>query len=222
MPAEIKSNLIHEDTLKLLKKFQILRELSENDILLLLGKKKNSDYQKRIARLLRFDKEEIVIREGDFDCWVFWVVQGEFAVIKNDVVVAIFDVPGIIFGEMSFLDEDKRSASVVAVTKGICLSIDMSVLDTIMDDNLKFTVMSGIQHLKSRRLNKTTQKLAAEKQKVTLEQKKILEDRLKLEARERVLVSKEVELSKREIELEKRLAELSSVETDDPGSVIIS
>lgn len=213
MPKEIKSNLIEDDTVKLLNKFQILKELTLNEIRLLLGKEE-SDYQKRIARLIRYDAEEIVIREGDFDSWIFWVVQGEYAVVKDDVVVTVFDEPGDVFGEMSILDEDSRSASVVSLIKGVCVSIDMSVLDMITNETLKNKIKQGIHQLKTIRLNLTTRKLVAEKQKMVDQGKEILNEKLKLNEREKKLARWEEELTEREKRFKQYLVKHQLTEED--------
>lgn len=203
MPREIKSNLIEDDTVKLLNKFKILKELTLNEIRLLLGTREN-DYQKRIAKLVKYQAEETVIREGDFDSWIFWIVKGEFAVIKNDVVVAVFNAPGEVFGEMSIMDEDSRSASVVTVTKGICLSIDMSILDSISNEFIKTKIKTGINHLKSERLNQTTAKLVKQKQKVVEEKQKLVEQQKEILVERLRLIEKEEQLNKWEEELKLR------------------
>ena len=79
MPKEIKSSFITEDTIDPISKFQILVELDKDEIKSLLGEE-GSDYQRTIAKLMKFKPRELVINEGDFDSWVFWIVKGEFAV----------------------------------------------------------------------------------------------------------------------------------------------
>lgn len=197
MPKEIKSNLIEEDTIKRLRKFQILKSLTQQELRLLLGTGE-SEYHKRIAKMVRYEPKEIVIREGDFDSWIFWVVQGEFAVIKKDVLIALFTHPGEVFGEMSSLGEDSRSASVIARKESICVSIDMSILDSISDLNIKDKIKTGIYKLKSERLNQTTAKLVSEKQKMIEQQKEILIERLRLMEKEDLLGKWEKDLCQRE------------------------
>ena len=165
MAKEIKANLIEEKTIKRLKKFKILKSLTVDELKKLLGTHE-SEYHKRIAKLVSYKAKETVIREGDFDSWLFWVVQGEFAVFKNDVLITVFTEPGDVFGEMSSLGEDSRSASVIARKDSTCVSIDMSVLDTIDDVTMKDKIQTGIYKLKSDRLNQTTANLVAEKQKM--------------------------------------------------------
>lgn len=200
MPKEITSNLIEDDTLKRIRKFRILNLLTPDELKLLLGTGE-SDYHKRISKIVTYQPKETVIREGDFDSWIFWVVQGEFAVFKNDVLITVFSEPGEVFGEMSSIDEDSRSATVISREKSICLSIDMSILDSMPDSCVKEKIRVGIYRLKSERLNQTTMKLVAEKKRVIEQQKQVLVERLNLIEKEDWLKRWEQDLSERESRL---------------------
>ncbi|MDY6824857.1 MAG: cyclic nucleotide-binding domain-containing protein [Thermodesulfobacteriota bacterium] len=203
MPTAIKADLIREDTIDLLHKFQILKTLSREEIKGLLGKDRG-DYQNRIARLIRCAAEETVIREGEFDCWTFWVVKGSFAVIKNDITIAVFNHPGEVFGEMSILDGDCRSASVVAQTDGVCLSIDMSVLDNLEHSELKAKISDRIHRLKSERLNLTTNKLVEEKTRIAAQMAEIEKEKQRLTDWKNMLKEKEQALIRREKQVNKK------------------
>jgi len=202
MPKVIRSDLIQEDTINLLSKFQILKELSKDEIETLLGKDEAGGYQLRISKLVQYAKDETVMEEGEFDSWVFWVVKGEFAALKNGVIVSVFSRPGEVFGEMSIMEGDSRSASVITLTSGICLGIDMSILDNLKDEILKSKINSGIQRLKSERLNMTTCKLAEEKRRVAIQLDKIDQKTTHLNKKERQLKQKEEDLKAREKNLE--------------------
>jgi CRP-like cAMP-binding protein len=197
MPREITSNLIEEDTIKRLKKFKILKNLTIGEIRALLGTGETA-YHKRIAKLVRYAPRETVIREGDFDSWIFWVVQGEFAVMKGNVLITVFSEPGEVFGEMGSLDEDSRSATIIARKAGICVSIDMSILDTLTDLTVKDKIKTGIYQLKSERLNETTAKLVTERQRMLEQQKDLLIEQLKLMEKEDRLKKWEADLKRRE------------------------
>lgn len=209
MPKIIKSNLIREDTIDLLHKFQILKALTREEIKSLLGKDGNQ-YHQRIAKLVQYVEKEVAVNEGEFDSWVFWVVKGEFAVVKQEVTIAVFNQPGEVFGEMSILAGDSRSASVVATCAGVCLCIDMSVLYTLNDQNIKHKIEEGIHRLKSERLNLTTEKLASEKRRIAAQLSDINAQKERLSEREKKLNAKEKELRLIGEKLalwEKRLAE---------------
>ncbi len=197
MSTEIKSNLIKDETIELLHKFQILKDFSQDEIRDLLGGEKSS-YQERIAKLVQYDVKETVLNEGDFDSWAFWIVKGEFAVLKDNVPVAVFGKPGEIFGEMSILEADSRSATVISVDGGVCLSIDMSILDTLDDKRIREKVRQGIQRLKSERLSLTTEKLVAEKRKVARQKEEIAVERARLKKKEADYEKKAKELAEKE------------------------
>ncbi|MCP3922950.1 MAG: cyclic nucleotide-binding domain-containing protein [Desulfobacterales bacterium] len=200
MPKEIKSNLISEDTIDLISKFQILVELDKDEIKSILGEE-GSDYQRNIAKLMKFKEREIVINEGDFDSWVFWIVKGEFAVVKENVIITYFTIPGEVFGEMSILDADQRSASVIAKTEGVCLCIDMSILDNIKNDEITDKIKKGIQNIKNERLNNTTKKLVSEKQKITEQKQELENERKRLKDIEVMLNEKIQSLFDKEVKL---------------------
>ncbi len=214
MPKEIKSNLIREETIDLVSKFQILKAFSRQDIRNLLGTEK-SGYQERIAKLVRYKAREIVLREGEFDSWVFWIVQGEFAVVKEGIPVTIFTRPGEVFGEMSILESGCRNATVVSLKEGICLSIDMSILDTLDNKTVREKMLRGIQRMKSKRLSHTTQRLVAERRQGAKEKKNLEDERKRLDEREErlgrwelALLEKERALAALEIELAGKKKEL--------------
>ncbi len=199
MPKEIKSNLISEDTIDLISKFQILVELEKDEIKSILGEE-GSDYQRSIAKLMKYKEREIVINEGDFDSWVFWIVKGEFAVIKENVIITYFTLPGEVFGEMSILDADQRSASVIAKTEAVCLCIDMSILDN-MNDEITDKIKRGIQKIKNERLSNTTKKLVSEKQKISEEKLELENERKRLKDIEVMLNEKIQSLFDKEVKL---------------------
>ncbi|MDY6905906.1 MAG: cyclic nucleotide-binding domain-containing protein [Thermodesulfobacteriota bacterium] len=203
MPATIKADLIRDDTIDLLLKFQILKNLSRDELTGLLGKDR-ADFHQRIAKLVRYTAGETAIKEGEFDCWTFWVVKGAFAVLKNDITVAVFNNPGEVFGEMSILDGDSRSASVKAQADSVCLSIDMSILDSMENTGLKTKISDHIHRLKSERLNLTTNKLVEEKTRIAAQMAAIEKEKKRLKHWEDMLKEKEQGLIHREKALNKK------------------
>jgi len=65
---------------------------------------------------VRFEPGEPLIREGATADRMFVLIEGEVAVSKGSVHVAIDRKPGSLFGEMSALLETSYSASVIATT----------------------------------------------------------------------------------------------------------
>lgn len=201
MAKAIKKNLITEETIKLLKKFQILKDMTLDEIRLLLGTKEG-DYQQRIAKLVQYNPDETVIREGDFDSWIFWIVKGSFAVTKNNIYIAEFNEAGEVFGEMSCIDIDSRSASVISTSDSICVSIDMSILDTLKNEAIINKIKNGIHSLQAQRLSNTTAKLADERKNLLEQQEMILKQERQLKEKETMLRTWEKDLAIREKNLD--------------------
>ncbi|BCS99033.1 hypothetical protein DSLASN_46650 [Desulfoluna limicola] len=200
MGTSIKTNLITEETIRLLQKFQILKGLTLDEIRRLLGVKE-SDYQQRIAKLVHYKSGETVIREGDLDSWIFWIVKGSCAVTKNNIYIAEFNKAGEVFGEMSCLDIDSRSASVISTTDSICVSIDMSILDTLKNETIRNKIKSGIHTMQAQRLSDTTVKLAEERKHLLEQQDIILQREKEFKEKETMLRQWEKDLAIREQKL---------------------
>jgi len=200
MGTSIKTNLITEETIRLLQKFQVLKELTLDEIRLLLGIKE-SDYQQRIAKLVQYKPGETVIREGDLDSWIFWIVKGSCAVTKNNIYIAKFNKAGEVFGELSCLDIDSRSASVISTTESICVSIDMSILDTLKNDTIRNKIKNGIYTMQAQRLSDTTVKLAKERKNLLEQQGIILQREKEFKEKENMLRKWEKDLAMREKKL---------------------
>ncbi len=190
MPVEIQGELFKQKTIELIHKFKILHDLSMDELVTLMEIARN-DYKAKIVKLVQYEPGEAVIREGEYDSWMFWVLRGKYLVKKGDVGIAEFQTPGDVFGEMSALEVDTRSATVISEDQGVCFSMDLSILNNLKNNSIRLKIQEGIQRLKSERLALTTEKLATEKQKVVEQQKEIQQEKKRLEA-------KELELEKRE------------------------
>ena len=65
----------------------------------------------------RFKDKQILIREGDIQQKIFWLLQGEVYItrkIEDKYKVLATLGPGELIGEMSFFDKSVRSATVIA------------------------------------------------------------------------------------------------------------
>ena len=190
MPVEISKELFQQKTVELIHKFKILNELTLDELYLIMETAKNK-YKSKIVKLVKYEPGEAVIREGEYDSWIFWVLQGKYLVKKGAVVIAEFTAPGDVFGEMSALEVDMRSATVVSDGTGVCFSMDLSVLYNLKDDSIRLKIQRGIQALKSERLALTTEKLVAEKQKIAEQRKEILREKKRLEEKQQALEQRE-------------------------------
>jgi anti-sigma regulatory factor (Ser/Thr protein kinase) len=78
------------------------------------------------------DEGDIVIREGESSSNLFYIVKGTYDVIVNDTVVSSLSADDIFLGEMSFLLNNRRSASVRARTPGRLIKLSkMEFIESI-------------------------------------------------------------------------------------------
>jgi CRP-like cAMP-binding protein len=63
-----------------------------------------------------YNPGEIIIKEGDQDRAVYLLRSGKLAVLKGDRLIAEIEKPGALFGEMSIILNQPRSATVKALT----------------------------------------------------------------------------------------------------------
>lgn len=66
-----------------------------------------------LARVVRFEEGRSIITQGETGFGFHLIVSGSAKVVRGDNTVAVLG-PGDFFGEMSFIDDQPRSASVVA------------------------------------------------------------------------------------------------------------
>ncbi len=168
MVKDLKTHLIDDKIVPVLRKFMIFDTLTPDEIreVLRLDSQPHIDYQDRIIRLKQYGSGEVVIREGDFDCWSYWVVKGVFDVRQGGQVIVSFHSPGEIFGEMSVLEGIPRTASVVCRDGGVCLCIDMSILENLGNDRIRNIIRRGVYQVILMRLSATREKIETEKSRL--------------------------------------------------------
>ncbi len=85
---------------------------------------------KNLAKLLRLSKireykdNEVIIKEGDRDPWLYFLLAGRVGIKKEGVEITEIGKKGEIFGEMRIIDSLSRSATVYAAGKATCLAVD--------------------------------------------------------------------------------------------------
>ena len=89
----------------------------------------------RLSKIREYEDAEQIIKEGDLDPWLYFLLSGKLRVSKEGMEIISIDKQGEIFGEMRIIDSMKRSASVYAVGKTICLAVDTSAKNRISDQD---------------------------------------------------------------------------------------
>lgn len=80
----------------------------------------------RLSKIREYENGEVIIREGDDDPWLYFLLSGKLVIRKNGIEIGRIDQVGEIFGEMRVIDSLTRSASVIADGKVLCLGVDTS------------------------------------------------------------------------------------------------
>lgn len=116
----------NEEIITRLKDVMLFDALSEKELKDLMA----------LSKLRSYEKGETIIKEGEYDCWVYFLLSGSVNVIVGDRVMRTLSRKGDIFGEMGIIDGSPRCASILANEDDtVCLGMDASVLDRISKEN---------------------------------------------------------------------------------------
>jgi CRP/FNR family cyclic AMP-dependent transcriptional regulator len=88
----------------------------------------------RLSKVRQYEHGEQIIKEGDTDPWLYFLLSGKVRVVKEGIGIFEIEKKGEIFGEMRILDNLGRSASVYAEGKTICLAVDTLAKDRLVHD----------------------------------------------------------------------------------------
>ena len=124
-----------------------------------------------LSKIREYENGECIIKEGDFDPWLYFILSGKIRVTKEGMEINTIDKKGEIFGEMRIINSLSRSASVYAVGKTICLAVDTSAKNRqggTRDEKLDFLLLLYriFAEYMSIRLRATNEELIAAKKKV--------------------------------------------------------
>jgi CRP/FNR family cyclic AMP-dependent transcriptional regulator len=89
----------------------------------------------RLSKIREYEHGELIIKEGELDPWLYFLLSGQIRIEKKGKNIATIDQKGEIFGEMRIVDSLRRSASVYAEGKTICLAVDTSAKERLVTDD---------------------------------------------------------------------------------------
>lgn len=112
---------------KFIKKISILKNLSEDQLIILCSNLNNTK--------IIFKKEEILFKEGDIGDSLYILISGKVACMKGSEILKILNNKGDYFGEISILTGCKRSLDVVAKAKTECYKISINILKQMLGEN---------------------------------------------------------------------------------------
>ena len=81
------------------------------------------------GRLRVYEPGEALIKEGEYDCWVYFLISGNLEIIKSGKPIGQLQRNGDMFGEMGIIDGSPRSATIRAAAKSLVLGLDASYID---------------------------------------------------------------------------------------------
>ena len=109
------------DLLRKLKNIPTLNDFEEEELKGLL----------QFSKIRSYKSGELIIEEGFFDNWIYFLVSGKVKVVKNNEELRVLKRTGDVFGEMGVIDGSPRSASIYAIDETVCLAIDASYIDRL-------------------------------------------------------------------------------------------
>ncbi len=119
----IESEYLEEnhDVVKKLKHISALKPFNREDFNGLIS----------LSKIRKYQTGELIIKEGEYDSWIYFLIAGEVKIEKSSKVLSILTNSGDVFGEMAIIDSSTRSASVIALSPATCLASDVSYLDRL-------------------------------------------------------------------------------------------
>lgn len=115
----------------------------------------------------RFDRGELIVRAGEKADEIFILLRGsvQVEIPRNGQVAKRLDVfvPGMVFGEMAFLDGSPRSANVVALEPVECRILTRILFEKIGEEHpqVKFALLANIAKSLTASLRRVNTELAA-------------------------------------------------------------
>ena len=113
---------------------------------------------------------DVVVREGEDDRCLIFLVRGSTEICKDGEVIATASVTGELLGELSILNAEPHSASVVATSDAFFLKTRPAFIGSLSRHeraSYEATFFKYIANLLARRLATCSEKLAAAEHRLT-------------------------------------------------------
>ena len=91
------------------------------------------------ASIRRYEAGETLIRKGDFDNQVFFLVFGSLSITVNGTQIGKLQRLGDVFGEMGIIDGSPRSATIKALRTSLVVTLDDTALGSLGEAEKIFT-----------------------------------------------------------------------------------
>lgn len=132
------------------------------------------------SRVIIYEPDELIIPEGAFGDRLYVLISGKVRVIKQKNPVAVLDQVGDLFGELSALGDETRTASVFAMATTWCLELSPGFLQKLPAadrDSCHALLYRYIAQVVALRLKKTTDELALAVRELDVTRRKLAEMR---------------------------------------------
>ncbi len=113
----------------------------------------------KMGVLQEYEPNEIIIRQGNNDRWVYFLITGSLDIVKTGQVVATLKRCGDLFGEMGAIDGSPRSATIRANSKSLVAGFDSTAIDPRTKSNhlsFSYTLYRIFAEVLAVRLRETT------------------------------------------------------------------
>ncbi|MBU0992220.1 MAG: Crp/Fnr family transcriptional regulator [Proteobacteria bacterium] len=147
----------------------------------------------KLSKIRKYEPGEIIIEEGCYDSWIYYLISGKVKVVKENEDIGIMQRTGDVFGEMGVIDGSARSASVYAVTESVCLATDTSYIDRLSGNNkvtFGYILYKLFAEILASRLRVANQELIKTKAKLTMVK---LAKKLELTSEELIIARNEID-----------------------------
>jgi anti-sigma regulatory factor (Ser/Thr protein kinase) len=133
-----------------------------NEVAFVLGHQKNESNvvpqafheQEEIV----FNDGEVVVREGDESNFLYYIVSGKLNIISNGKVISYLSPQDTFLGEMAFLLNNKRSATVSSEGKSVLIKISKEEFLDVIKKNPHYGIF--LARLLAQRLDRLNQQAA--------------------------------------------------------------
>jgi len=142
----------NRNALAMLQRIEKFASFSEEDL--------NSFLE--VGKLKEYDPGETIIKKGDHDQWLYFLLSGEVKIVKEENTFAILNRSGDLFGEMGIIDNLARSASVWAHTRTTLLGINCSNLSEQLSSHntvFHYTIFRLFSECLAERLRTTSEEV---------------------------------------------------------------
>lgn len=93
----------------------------------------------RSAKDLRFDSGEAIVKKGETGVGFYLILEGSTEVKSGEILLSTLG-RGQFFGEMSLIDDEPRSADVIAVEPTRCLVLTVWAFESLVSNHPKIAL----------------------------------------------------------------------------------